>query len=219
MLTDIHCHIIPGVDDGARTIDEARGMLSAAKRAGIGRIVATPHAYHLYKQRTEVLNAYAGLRKFARELDIELTLGYEVNWRAIVSMDWASILKLSVEGTRKLLLELPSVAPFPNLELVITEMCKHMSVVIVHPERCVYFQRDVKLLDRLREAGCETQIDAHSLFASRLYGQTRFARRLVNTKRADYIASDAHSALEFSQYERALKLFPACFERDFFKAT
>lgn len=207
MLTDLHCHIIPGVDDGARNMNESVRMLKAAKAAGIGRIVATPHIYHLRAERGDIISAYEALRTYARAYDIEMRLGYEVNWRAIVSTDWESIRSLAVEGTRALLLELPNRALFPSWEVLVPEMCRHMTTVLVHPERYIYFQRDITLLDRLRDAGCKLQIDANALVGGILREETRFCRRLLKTRRADYIASDAHSADDYALYARALAKF------------
>lgn len=207
MLTDLHSHIIPGVDDGARNIDESVRMLKAAKAAGIGRIVATPHIYHLRAERSDITKAYNSLLTHARALGIDMRLGYEVNWRAIVSTDWDSISALAVEDTRMLLLELPNRALFPSWEVLIPEMCRHMTTVLVHPERYAYFQKDITLLDRLRDAGCKLQIDAYALVGGVLREETRFSRRLLKTNRVDYIASDAHSAEDYTRYARALTKF------------
>lgn len=207
MHTDIHTHILPDVDDGARSMNDALNMLSAAKAAGVERIVATPHIYHLNHDDTKIINAYQEVRRRAAERDIDMRLGFELNWRAIVSRDWRAIRARAVEGTDCVLLELPNRAPFPNCLAVITEMCRHMTVLLVHPERYRYFQKDIALIDKFKEAGCEVQIDAFSLVGNPFSAETRFSRRLLKTGRVDYIASDAHSAPEYKLYARALERF------------
>lgn len=88
-MRDLHCHILPGVDDGARNLDESLAMLEAAKAAGITSIVCTPHVRDPYFDYDAMWDAYELL--VAHADGFPLTMGFEVNHSKLMQlgMEWA----------------------------------------------------------------------------------------------------------------------------------
>lgn len=83
-MRDIHCHILPGVDDGAADLDESLAMLEAAKRAGVTRIVCTPHCRDPYFDYDKMWDAFELLRDNADGFPLQM--GFEVNHRKLVEL-------------------------------------------------------------------------------------------------------------------------------------
>lgn len=197
-LVDIHCHILPGMDDGAATWAEALAMAEVAYVDGIRTIVATPHQ----------LGAYAGnrgetIRQRAAELAerlgqrgpvLEVLPGAEVRVTAdlVAQIRRGEVLTLADRG-RHVLLELPHDAGIP-LEGLLGELRQEGLVgILSHPERNVAIMRHPEEMLGLVAAGCLIQIAAGSLcgrFGSRVQA---FCHWVVRRGLVHFVASDAHS--------------------------
>ena len=101
-MRDIHCHILPGVDDGARDLDESLAMLEAAKQVGVTSIVCTPHCRDPYFDYDAMWDAYELL--VAHASGFPLQMGFEVNHRKLMElgMQWAEYLHF--DGSNEFLL-------------------------------------------------------------------------------------------------------------------
>ena len=96
-MRDIHCHILPGVDDGAADLDESLAMLEAAKRAGVTRIVCTPHCRDPYFDYDKMWDAFELLRDNADGFPLQM--GFEVNHRKLVELGIDAAEHLHFDGT------------------------------------------------------------------------------------------------------------------------
>ena len=103
-MRDIHCHILPGVDDGAADLDESLAMLEAAKRAGVTRIVCTPHCRDPYFDYDKMWDAFELLRDNADGFPLQM--GFEVNHRKLVELGIDAAEHLHFDGTNEFLLVL-----------------------------------------------------------------------------------------------------------------
>ena len=105
-MQDIHCHILPGVDDGARDLDESLDMLHAAQAAGITSIVCTPHVRDPFFDYQRMLDAFQLLCEHANGFPLQM--GWEVNHAKLMDLgfEWAE--RLHFEGSNEFLLELSS---------------------------------------------------------------------------------------------------------------
>lgn len=148
-MRDIHCHILPGVDDGARDLDESLAMLEAAKQAGVTSIVCTPHCRDPYFDYDAMWDAYELL--VAHADGFPLQMGFEVNHRKLMElgMQWAEYLHF--DGSNEFLLELSShctARDFEEYERTIYELQgKGYDVIIAHPERYKAIQKDVSIAE------------------------------------------------------------------------
>ena len=208
-MRDIHCHILPGVDDGAGSLGESIRMVAAAKKAGVTSIVCTPHCRDPYFDYDAMWDAFELLRSRVR--DIPLQMGFEVNHRKLMDlgMQWADYLHF--DGSNEFLLELSTRATrveFDEYERTIFELQgKGYEVIIAHPERNRAIQEDVDIARRLVNMGCKLQASADFMKGGRLGRERKPAKRLFDAGLYSYIGSDAHCVEHYDCLSAAWKKF------------
>ena len=205
-MLDIHCHILPGVDDGAEDLDESLAMFRAAQAAGITEIVCTPHCRDPYFDYEAMAAAYTRLRGAVG--DFPLRMGFEVNHRKLMELglDWARVLALW--GTNTLLLEL-SVGASPSRfgvygRTVFALQGMGYDVIIAHPERYQVIQRDIGYAEEFVRMGCKLQLSADFVAGGRFGGEKRPAVKLLKAGLVSYIASDAHCPEHYRFFAKAM---------------
>ena len=188
-MTDLHTHILPGMDDGPKTLADAISLVERQCLQGVDRIALTSH-YHC---EGEPLDAFLRRREAAFSLlrehcppEVRLKRGCEVYFSpALLELDLNS---LCLEGTNALLLELPVLQRPAFLREVLTELGRRGIVpLIAHAERYQYVARDPRLLAEWMELGALIQVNAQSVIDGGL------ARKLIKWGLCQIVASDAHS--------------------------
>ena len=188
-MTDLHTHILPGMDDGPRDLETARHLLQLQLRQGVRRIALTSR----YHPEMEPLDAFLHRREVAFEAlqnicppELTLKKGCEVYFTpALLNMDAG---QLCLEGTNVLLLELPVLQKPAFLTEVLTTLARQgITVLIAHAERYQYVRRDPGILARWKELGAVIQLSSGAMTDDPL------ARKMVKWGLADVLASDAHS--------------------------
>ena len=208
-MRDIHCHILPGVDDGARDLDESLRMLEAARAAGVTSIVCTPHCRDPYFDYDAMWDAFELLRAHAG--GFPLSMGFEVNHAKLMElgMEWAG--HLAFDGGREFLLELSTRAgklEFEQYDRTIFELQgMGYTVIIAHPERYRAVQEDIEVARRLVKQGCKLCVSADFIAGGRLGKEKRPAKRLFEEDLVSYIASDAHEPVHYEYLARARREF------------
>ena len=200
-MFDLHCHFIPGIDDGARNMDDALALLKLSVDEGITHIVATPHINPGYFDNTlEIIQAgLAELKAAASEngINVQLAAAAEVRLCAELPV-WIANHQLpflgEYQGKKVLLLEFPhSHIPVGADKLVKWLMTKNVLPMIAHPERNREIPKDISKLAPFRRAGCLTQLTASSIIGD--MGDVSFstAMALLEQKAFDIVATDSHS--------------------------
>ena len=208
-MRDIHCHILPGVDDGAADLTESLAMLEAAKQAGVTSIVCTPHCRDPYFDFDAMWQAFDLLKSHADGFPLQM--GFEVNHTKLKSLgiEWAK--RLHFDGSNEFLLELPSRATgsaFAECEQTIFELQgMGFLVIIAHPERYRAIQEDIDIAKRFVDMGCRLQASADFIAGGRFGHERRPAKRLFDERLYTYIASDAHCVKHYRYLEKARKKF------------
>lgn len=198
-FVDIHCHILPGIDDGARTIEESLALAREAAANGVSDIIATPHLNReLFIFSIE--DAKAAFEKLqaaitAEQIPITLHLGAEVKAAPNIPEGVKSGTIPTLAGSDYLLLEFPfdSVPPFAR-ELVFQIQLAGITPILAHPERNARFQRDPSLLESYLSAGCLTQINSTSLTGHLGRSSQKAAIAFLTNKWVNMIGSDGHKA-------------------------
>lgn len=212
----MHCHILPGVDDGAVDLRMSMYMLEAARAVGITSMVCTPHADSPWFDYIEMLSAFDMFRDNAARAvpDMHVSRGFEVAHRKLVELgtkQWAPYLRFGESS--EILLELDRGCvkeDFREYERTIYELQGlGLEVVIAHPERYRPVQDDVELARSLVESGCKLQASAGFVAAGPFSREKRCARKLLSEGLYSYLASDAHRPEDYARLPRALKLAPA----------
>lgn len=203
---DIHCHILPGVDDGAGTQKETRDMLAAASRAGLQDIIATPHLKSTREDTDSIRAAWEQVKPLFESVGIALHLGFECNYRLLLDWEAGALRPFCLAETNVVLLEFSSRGLPLHWENSIQEIQRQgMDVIIAHPERYAPVQQDLSIAIRMVQIGCELQISAGSLMGGMFSKERACAMALLREGLAHYLASDAHCAADYKLYEQAKK--------------
>jgi len=204
-MIDIHCHILPGLDDGAADLEQALEMARIADADGITVVIATPHAFDGFynASRDQILSSREKLNRELRlqGLKLQVLPGADIyvdfyirNWRPDEPISLAEAMTLNDAG-RFMLLELPAyrVPDLGRLEMVIRTLREQgVTPIISHPERNSDIQVYPSKLTRLIDAGALAQITANSLVGEFGRATRRFAQKLLKSGLVHFLATDAH---------------------------
>ena len=193
-MIDIHTHILPGLDDGARSLDEAVAMLRMAKEAGTTDIVASPHANQQFAFHPEsVERAIARLRAAAGDIP-RIHYGCEMHLTPENMQDaLRAPARYSIAHAGYLLVELSdSLIPRNAGDIFMRMLDAGMRPILAHPERNPILQARLHELEEWVASGCLTQITAQSLSGGFGRPAKAAAQELLQRGMAHFIASDAH---------------------------
>jgi protein-tyrosine phosphatase len=195
-VIDLHCHVLPGIDDGPETIEGSVVLARAAAAAGIETLVATPHVASQYPNDAATiarLVAEVSSRLEHDGIPVRILPGAEIAVTHLPKLNSAQLSTLGLGGGPWLLVEPPFSAVAPGLEGILLDLLERgHRLVLAHPERCAALQRDHGVLHSLAEAGVLMSITAGSL-AGRFGGEVRrHAMALVREGLIHNVTSDAH---------------------------
>lgn len=197
-MIDLHCHILPGVDDGARSLEDAVAMCRMAAANGCEAMVATPH-----QRRGSWWNDDCDrLRSLARELQQAVGDGFRVLLGGEVHVDREVLAEverlpgggiLSLAGSRYLLLEFDQRgSPDEAVHLVHETVVAGWRPVLAHPELISWLAADLDLLAHLVSLGATLQVTAMSVTGDFGHRPMLDACALLDAGLAHFVASDAH---------------------------
>lgn len=198
-MIDLHCHILPSIDDGAGTLTDSLAMAQKAAAEGIHTIVATPHHQNgkYINERAEILQQVKQLNEALQEHDIPLNVlpGQEVRLYGDLLADYEAGKILTLNETNKyILIEFPSNHVPRYAEQMLYELrVKGMIPIIVHPERNAELIERPEKLYNLVNKGALTQVTAGSLLGNFGKKIKKFSMQLVEHNLTHMIASDAHN--------------------------
>ncbi|PKL95175.1 MAG: protein-tyrosine phosphatase [Gammaproteobacteria bacterium HGW-Gammaproteobacteria-8] len=198
MLTDLHCHMLPGIDDGARDLDQALAMARIARADGISTTVLTPHHLNgVYRNpadavRSAVANFRLELERAA--IDLQILPGSELHLTPELPEQLHSGQALTVgDHGRCALVELPvHTVPIGAGQILETLLAIGITPIIAHPERNSELRRRPELLAEWVRYGCLGQITAQSCIGKFGDAARDAARTMVRAGSIHIIASDAH---------------------------
>ena len=208
-MRDVHCHILPGVDDGARTMSESLLMISAAMKAGVTSIVCTPRCCDPFFNFERMWQAYLQLKHRVSAIPHapELSMGFEVDYYKLKKLGMDAAVRLG-NDQGEFLLQLPNgMLPLDWEYWVHQLQRKGFKVIIAHPERCREIQKDVEVARRFLLAGCELQISADCIYGSILDPTRRTAKKLVQAGMVNHLASDARCPSDYEILSDAMEYF------------
>jgi protein-tyrosine phosphatase len=198
-MIDLHCHILPGIDDGPVNLDFSVAMARQAEEAGIHVMVATPHVRSDYPN--DPVTIEAGVRELndaltVADVEVRVLAGAEVSLPKAAELDDETLRALCLGSGHYLLVESPYRSSDIDLEGIVANLhSRGFRPVLAHPERCPIFQRDPDRLTRLVNGGLLCSITGGSL-AGR-FGSTvrKFSLELLYDGLVHDVASDAHDHL------------------------
>lgn len=197
-MIDIHCHILPGVDDGAKHMEESIQMARLAYDQGIHTLIATPHhRTHRYdNEQASVCQAVEKLTARLEEEKLPLTIypSQEIRLHKEMVSTFNRQELLTLAGSRYVLIELPfDDVPAYTEHLLYNLQSQGLVPVIAHPERYPYFAKDLSLLYDYIEGGALAQVTAGSLTGAFGKKTKKVAEKMVTHHLVQLIATDAHN--------------------------
>ena len=201
--TDIHAHLLPGVDDGAPDRDAALQILRYMESMGTKRMFCTPHVMASLKQNRRMF-LETEFNRFVDQLDhpMQLKLAAEYMLDEMFESHLEDGL-LSFNG-REVLVETSYLAPPPNRqELIYAMQLKGYEPIVAHPERYVYASKQFYIQDK--NNSCRYQLNLLSLSGYYGRGAKEMSEMLLDNKMYDYVGSDIHH-LRIAEFFKKLKL-------------
>jgi len=218
--TDLHSHLIPGIDDGVQTLEESIDIISSLKELGFKKLITTPHimAHRFPNTKEIILN---GLQKVNEELqkqniDIEIEAAaeyyYDENFFNLIEKE-----DLLSFGKNYVLFELSYTQKPLGLEQTIFNLLsKGYKPILAHPERYSYLYSNPEKYEKIKNTGVRFQINLNSLIG--FYGKKpqKAAQYLLENKMIDFVGSDTHSMRYYDSFKEAVysKLAHEVFEKN-----
>lgn len=193
-MIDLHCHILPDIDDGAKNFDESVAMVRQAIADGVAAIVATPHLKDKLFDPVEISRRVSWINHLLRQEGIALTImpGAEVS--TLFSPSQAK--GFTINDTEYILLEfLPSHLPRNAGDLLAQFVEAGYKPIVAHPERNPSIMANPDLLGKVLGRNCYVQITAGSVIGEFGKEVQQCSHHLLRSGIVDVIASDAHSSL------------------------
>lgn len=195
---DIHNHILPAIDDGAKTIEESIDLITGFGAFGVKDFICTPHIMHNYHDNTPktIKKAYKKLKKELKKRGIDnVNMSYAAehmiddNFEHILEQD-----KIMPLNSNHLLIEMSYLQPSINFDTAVRKIqSKQYFPVFAHPERYHYLNSDYEKYGLYKSQGLKFQLNLLAL--SSYYGKevNKVAIKLLNSEMYDFVGSDVHN--------------------------
>lgn len=226
-FVDLHCHLLPGLDDGPTSIEESIAMLRFAYQRRTLGIVATPHAFQPMFPSTDTSAVVGSFERLVQQVDnlsqedddsslreMTLYLGAE----NLVSAEFLSALEnrevLTINGSRYVLVEFPRFLSYQIVESALEQiLIAELIPVLAHVERYEFLHHRPGRLARLRREGCVIQVNAEALLQGGMGVEPRLAHSAATRGLVDVVASDGHDLVARppdlqAAFESLLREFP-----------
>lgn len=192
-IIDMHAHILPGIDDGARTVEESCKMLETAAEQGVVSVIATPHDVSTV-ERTQLEQTMEALQEHMRKIRAEfsLYLGQETCYHEELVEELRQGKALTMAGSRYVLVEFRTEVPYSMMTRGIRQLqLAGYHPILAHMERYTCLRKDASL-DELIQSGCKLQMNYESLEGRGLFRDVRWCRKQVVQGRIHLLGSDMH---------------------------
>ncbi|TYA71882.1 tyrosine-protein phosphatase [Seonamhaeicola marinus] len=197
-FVDIHNHILPGIDDGAKNTEESIALIKRLKDLGIRQFIPTPHVMKDYYPNTDesIGDAYQILLEALTSTDLlsEITINPAAEY--MLDDSFEDLLRKEDLFTLKkkyVLVELSYFQPPINLESIIFDIkVKGYIPVLAHPERYKYYHNNYNYYQRLKQLGCLFQLNLLSLSGHYGKEEKNIAYKLLSNELIDFTGTDTH---------------------------
>ena len=196
LKTDVHSHFIPGIDDGAKTIEDSVQMITAMYNKGYKKVITTPHTMSDYYRNTSE-DILGGLEKVKTALK-EAGIPIEVEAASEYYLDFDFERKLKEEklltfGNNYLLFEISYLNPPDNLYHIIFEMqLQGYKPVLAHPERYNFWHKDFEKYDAFIDKGVLLQMNINSLTGYYSLSTKKIAEQMIDKNMISLLGTDCH---------------------------
>lgn len=205
---DLHSHLIPGIDDGAKDLETSLLLIKELKALGYKKLITTPHISDMFPNSSRtILEGYRILKEelSKQNIQIELEIGaeYYADEQFEILLESNDILSFGKE--RYLLFELSYFTPPQDIDNLIYDIkLKGYTPVLAHPERYLYWHLDFNKYRELKEMGTLFQINLNSTVGYYNKDIQHIAEELITHSLVDFIGSDTHHMTHITSLKRSL---------------
>ena len=206
---DMHSHLIPGIDDGARTLGDSLALIRKMHELGYEKLITTPHIQNeFYKNTPEII--LSGLEKVREALNAE-NIPVEIEAAAEYLLDDGFEEKaekgiLLTFGDKYVLVELSYFSPNPDLKsLIFNLQIDGYKVILAHPERYSYWFNDFGKFEDLKTRGVFFQLNLVSLGGHYPDPVKKYAEKFIEKGMIDFVGTDMHNPNYMVSLEKCLK--------------
>lgn len=204
---DMHSHVLPGIDDGAQTVEESVTLVQAMLHLGIKKIIATPHIMVDYyrNSRETIIPALQTLKNELQkqyiEIEIEAASEHLLDEGFEILLEEGQVMAMK---DNYLLFEMSFIDAHPNLMPLVKKM-KDLGYkpILAHPERYPYF--NIENCENIKSWGCDLQMNTISLTGYYGAKTKEMAEAMVDRNLVDFISSDMHHTRHAVALEKSLK--------------
>lgn len=201
-FVDIHSHVLPGIDDGAKNLNESLNLISEMRKLGFSKIIGTPHTYEgVHNNTNETIKK--SFVKLKNNIHKSINLSYASEY-----MTDSSLIKKAKEKTlmclkdNYVLVEMSYLAAPINIFDIIFELKVNGYIpIMAHPERYIFLHNKLEQYFKLKKVGCLFQLNL--LSATTFYGvQTaKITDKLLKYDLIDFVGSDIHNQRHINGFE------------------
>lgn len=190
---DMHSHLIPSVDDGAKDVKDSLLLIKGLKELGFTKLITTPHTLQDIHPNTihTLKNGHSLIENLLPEgITLALSSEYYLDEQFQNQVEANALLPLP--GNR-LLVEFSQISRPHDIEEVFFDLSiKGYQVILAHPERYLFFHKQFNYYQRIKEMGVELQVNALSLTDHYGKGIRSIAEKLIEKNMIDFIGTDTH---------------------------
>lgn len=204
--TDMHSHLIPGIDDGAKDIASTQLMITGLRELGFGKFITTPHVMAEYFDNNETI-IESGLAELKKHIDLNILAAAEYFVDESFISKIKSGYKFLTFGENFILIEVSMGVKDKLLEEAVFELrLRNMRPVLAHVERYPYMFENGKLdyYEKLKDADVLLQVNVRSFIGQ--YGeiQKKIARKLAVNEMIDFLGTDIHNEAQLPMIKEAM---------------
>jgi tyrosine-protein phosphatase YwqE len=208
--TDLHSHLIPGIDDGSPDIETSLSLIASLHNLGYKKIITTPHIMQeRYRNNPEIISQ--GCLKVQQELKAhDIAVDFRAAAEHLLDPGLLERIErdeplLTLSG-KKLLIEFSFLAPPVQLHHLLYQIqMKGYELVVAHPERYKYFHDKPEKYQELIDMGCELQMNLLSLAGHYGKGIKKAALKLLENQYVSYLGTDLHHQRHIEELHQLLK--------------
>lgn len=206
LKTDIHSHLLPGIDDGAKDLETSLQLIRGMKELGYQKLITTPHIiWDMYRNTPAIINdklelVQEAIKKEGIEIEIHAAAEYFLDEHVEELLKTRQPL-LTISGN-KVLVEFSLAFPSLNIKDILFDMqMQGYQPVIAHPERYIYLQQNKEFYRELKDIGCLFQLNLLAL--SGFYGRSvkDLAEYLLNNDFYDLVGTDLHQSRHLEELQ------------------
>lgn len=207
-FVDIHSHVLFGIDDGAKTIEDSKYLLTEMKNLGFRKVITTPHTIaNVWLNTPEIITQKLAevtqkLPNETKDLDLKCASEYLMDDEFLLKVKENKVLPLK---DNFVLVEMSYINPPIQLFDIIFELQLAGYVpVLAHPERYVFYHNNLEHYEKLKKAGCYFQVNLLSTVG--YYGEpvAKMAQKLLEKEMIDFVGSDIHHKNHIEAFQKRI---------------